>query len=420
MYPKMLKIMFSATVGPDGVPGSGSGEYTTWPSWNPSVTTSKPSSQFTWWTSQPVITKEPTTTSTTTTTTTTVRTTTSESTYTEEEYIPVPVNTMPVSGGPCPADGEYKRHPYECTKYYQCVYGEYIEYSCAGGLHWHQTGNLCDWPASAKCEKRVAPTEEVITKKPVTTSTISYDEEFTTRRTTRKPIISRPTTPKPYNKPSESCKNGDYKPNFDDCDSFYICVNQQWIRQDCGYGFQFDQTQLQCDFKDRVRCFPASHYLKFVGKLSKVQLNDPCEGRGFASYPGKCQDYLFCLYGTMQAGSCDNGLHWNTNLNTCDWPQNANCVEEGRPVLTETSENEVGGYIPITTTAPTKKPKPVVPRPPVKPFSGDYKLVCYFTNWAWYRKGIGRYTPDDIDPRLCTHIVYGFAVLDYSELTIRK
>ena len=35
-----------------------------------------------------------------------------------------------------------------------------------------------------------------------------------------------------------------------------------------------------------------------------------------------------------------------------------------------------------------------------------------FTNWAYYRKEGGKYTPDDIDVDLCTHIVYGFAVLD--------
>jgi chitinase len=51
--------------------------------------------------------------------------------------------------------------------------------------------------------------------------------------------------------------------------------------------------------------------------------------------------------------------------------------------------------------------------------SGDYKVVCYFTNWAWYRPGIGKYKPDDIDPKICTHIVYGFAVLDYSNLVIK-
>lgn len=43
--------------------------------------------------------------------------------------------------------------------------------------------------------------------------------------------------------------------------------------------------------------------------------------------------------------------------------------------------------------------------------SARYKLVCYYTNWSWYRPGLGKYTPEDIDPTLCTHIVYGFAVL---------
>ena len=53
------------------------------------------------------------------------------------------------------------------------------------------------------------------------------------------------------------------------------------------------------------------------------------------------------------------------------------------------------------------------------PWKHDYKIVCYFTNWAWYRRGVGKYTPEDIDPNLCTHVVYGFAVLDYSTLLIK-
>ena len=51
--------------------------------------------------------------------------------------------------------------------------------------------------------------------------------------------------------------------------------------------------------------------------------------------------------------------------------------------------------------------------------SGDYKVVCYFTNWAWYRPGIGKYKPEDIDYKLCTHIVYGFAVLDGNNLIMK-
>lgn len=51
--------------------------------------------------------------------------------------------------------------------------------------------------------------------------------------------------------------------------------------------------------------------------------------------------------------------------------------------------------------------------------NSEYKVVCYFTNWAWYRQGVGKYLPSDIDPDLCTHIVYGFAVLNGDQLIIK-
>uniref|UniRef100_UPI002020B152 acidic mammalian chitinase-like n=1 Tax=Myodes glareolus TaxID=447135 RepID=UPI002020B152 len=46
-----------------------------------------------------------------------------------------------------------------------------------------------------------------------------------------------------------------------------------------------------------------------------------------------------------------------------------------------------------------------------------YKLVCYFSNWAQYRPGLGRFTPDNIDPCLCTHLIYAFAGMQNNEIT---
>ncbi len=46
-------------------------------------------------------------------------------------------------------------------------------------------------------------------------------------------------------------------------------------------------------------------------------------------------------------------------------------------------------------------------------------LFSDFTNWAFYRPGSGKFLPKDIDVSLCTHIVYGFAVLNPRTLTIR-
>uniref|UniRef100_A0A4D5RA82 Scol-Chitinase n=1 Tax=Scolopendra viridis TaxID=118503 RepID=A0A4D5RA82_SCOVI len=41
-----------------------------------------------------------------------------------------------------------------------------------------------------------------------------------------------------------------------------------------------------------------------------------------------------------------------------------------------------------------------------------YVVVCYYTNWSSYRAGNAKYVPEDVDPSLCTHVIYSFAILD--------
>ncbi|XP_067387545.1 acidic mammalian chitinase-like [Emydura macquarii macquarii] len=46
-----------------------------------------------------------------------------------------------------------------------------------------------------------------------------------------------------------------------------------------------------------------------------------------------------------------------------------------------------------------------------------YKLVCYFTNWSQYRPEPAKYTPGNVDPFLCTHLIYAFAGMDSHKIT---
>ncbi|XP_008067120.1 chitinase-3-like protein 2 isoform X1 [Carlito syrichta] len=48
-----------------------------------------------------------------------------------------------------------------------------------------------------------------------------------------------------------------------------------------------------------------------------------------------------------------------------------------------------------------------------------YKLVCYFTNWSQNRQEPGRFTPENIDPFLCSHFIYSFASINNNKVVIK-
>ena len=146
-----------------------------------------------------------------------------------------------------------------------------------------------------------------------------------------------------------------------------------------------------------------------------------CPDGPFAASPSSCSQYLECdSLGQYVARECPAGLHWNHDH--CDWPEAADCKAGIAPpqtaaVIAETQQpvqgHRPGGQVDI---AEVVEPVPV-PEGITVPDTG-LKVVCYYTNWAWYRQGVGKYKPEDIDWTLCTHINYGFAVLDPTSLTM--
>lgn len=47
-----------------------------------------------------------------------------------------------------------------------------------------------------------------------------------------------------------------------------------------------------------------------------------------------------------------------------------------------------------------------------------YQLMCYYTSWAKDRPGLGSFKPGNIDPFLCTHLIYAYAGLQNNEITV--
>ncbi|XP_075219897.1 chitinase 6 isoform X2 [Lycorma delicatula] len=44
--------------------------------------------------------------------------------------------------------------------------------------------------------------------------------------------------------------------------------------------------------------------------------------------------------------------------------------------------------------------------------SDEKRVVCYYTNWSVYRPGTAKFSPQNINPYLCTHLIYAFGGLD--------
>ncbi|XP_063765852.1 acidic mammalian chitinase-like isoform X2 [Eleginops maclovinus] len=42
------------------------------------------------------------------------------------------------------------------------------------------------------------------------------------------------------------------------------------------------------------------------------------------------------------------------------------------------------------------------------------QMVCYFTNWSQYRPGQGKYMPHNVDPFLCTTLIYAFSIINHA------
>ncbi|XP_030240858.1 probable chitinase 10 [Drosophila navojoa] len=468
------------TISSDGSQGGAHSDHTTsWPTWDQtstSTSTRRPTSSATTTrrTSSTTTTRRPTTSSTTTTTTTTPAWWTSTAapittrrpakpkpkpTKTtarpSHTTIPAPALVYPVvQAANCEA-GEFYPDKKNCNSYYHCIIpGELRQQFCPGGLHWNNEVKGCDWPASAQCtvKKQHTSTTSGI---PVTKSTTQRPSSSTTKRptttTTKKP--RRPSTSvkpsrkptKPAQKPQQAtsttrkpnrttrrprpptssrCNEGEYYTHRN-CGKYYICVNGALVPSECGSELHWDALRKICDWPENVQCVTSKKYLRIV--QSKASEEDPCNGEERVPYPGDCSKYLFCLWNRLQAADCPPGLHYNEALGNCDWPVAAQCKENGASGAAGSSSGSSKPKPPAaakpvpTTQRPSTTPRPTYPtdKPQLQPLDGYYKVVCYFTNWAWYRKGLGRYTPDDINTDLCTHVVYGFAVLDYSELTLR-
>lgn len=253
-------------------------------------------------------------------------------------------------------NGDYA-HPRECNKFYTCSAGVSYERACPKNLVFNPNPLIlrCDYPRHVNCQEKGSSSDNL---------------GFC------------------HGKP-----NGRY-PHTMNCNQFFNCHDGNGVAMSCPSGMLYNRVRRYCDRPNNVVC------VVLGGPNANTQ--NFCSGRddGLYANPSDCSKFFQCHQsGLTTEQSCLPGLLFDSNAKTCNWPQNVKC--------SSTSDASTAASA-ADSTSPRK--------PAESEQSACQRRVCYHTNWSQYRPGAGKFLPTDINPFLCTHIIYSFANLRNNEL----
>ena len=103
-------------------------------------------------------------------------------------------------------------HPFTCTKYVLCFYGNPIERLCAPGLHFNRRTEQCMLPQLAQCQENDGCPRQ--------------DDEF----------------------------NPVFLPNPEDCSAYFVCFEGNQIPRSCAAGLWWDVVFNWCTIGEEVTC----------------------------------------------------------------------------------------------------------------------------------------------------------------------
>ncbi|CAB3371424.1 Hypothetical predicted protein [Cloeon dipterum] len=105
------------------------------------------------------------------------------------------------------------------------------------------------------------------------------------------------------------------------------------------------------------------------------------------------------------------------NAKDIDWSKVTNSVsdkDEPKPSPIKISVSDL-----LNRAKPQRKQSTALATaaPAVDSNSRPAQVLCYVTNWSQKRPGLGKFTPEDVDTKLCTHVIYAFATIKDHKLT---
>jgi len=224
-------------------------------------------------------------------------------------------------------------HPNDCHWYFYCNNGIAYCHECRADLHWNVWIDTCDFPYRAGCNE---------SGQPPTLTTVSPVP--TLPPVTKDPNPICPASPVPEC-PFPDGVNATFFPHPNDCHWFFHCRDGVADCYECPADLHWNVVLDTCDYPYRAGCNesgqpPTLTTVSPVPTLPPVT-KDPnpiCPASPFPEcpfpdgvnatffpHPNDCHWFFHCRDGVADCYECPADLHWNVQLETCDYPYRAGC-----------------------------------------------------------------------------------------------
>lgn len=248
-------------------------------------------------------------------------------------------------------------HEYDCTRFYKCDWGYRVLFECPDDLYFNPVMEWCDWPEESGCipgdgsgsttnggdgSESTTPTEEAVDQ-----TTPSLDTTTVNDLDPRCPV----------NNPEYVL----HLPHEYDCTKFYKCDWGRAILFDCPAGLHFNRVLQVCDWPADAGCKAGDETTTNDGRETTTPNEGTAGTQGTTTtsddrttnngldprcpvvnpeyvlhlpHEYDCTKFYKCDWGRAILFDCPAGLHFNRDLQVCDWPDSAGCKDGGSSTTT--------------------------------------------------------------------------------------
>ncbi|CAH1118413.1 unnamed protein product [Phaedon cochleariae] len=227
----------------------------------------------------------------------------------------------------CWTEDQHLPHETKCHLYYRCVYGKKILKICPTNKLFNTQIANCDDNYNVNCGlldidlqdegDNLFSIDEIDWEKDGSDPSSENDRDLVV--TDMEPEFTTPPSECP--EVTDPYEDAQLLPHENDCNAFYKCFNGKKYLMSCPGILQFNPKIFVCDWPMNVKCRARVQSTEESSTLSTLCPQTRCqESTVYLPHPKDVRHYIRCENGKEVAEECPDGLVFDPNIHTCNFP----------------------------------------------------------------------------------------------------